>query len=475
MLIPIFMTNSLMKKNNFYLFIKKNYLIAKIIFSNYSFFLLIIFSVLFSLNSCKEPDEIGLEQVTSQKLNVRFTDTTRIIAYAVKEDSIQTTATSLNLVGKTDDPIFGKTSAGFYTQYQLPFTDLTFGTNPVLDSMVLTLAYDGYYGDITKQQTINIYELSEDLDISKTYYSIDKKALKPVKVGTKTFYPRPKDSIIIDSVKTAPHLRITLCSVFADKFLYAQNSDLQNNTAFVKFFKGLYITADSNSEGNAMLYFNMASSLSRIKLYYHNKEIDSTFIYFYVNSLCPRFNSFNHHGYTSADSKLKKQIDKSDTSLGNQILYLQASGGIKTKILFPDLTKSYNISGKDNIAINKAELVIKPDIELSGDTSIYKIPSQLTILRLSSDNTLLIPNDYYVGTTYYGGTYNKTKNEYRFNISLYIQDLLNKKITTDKCLYLLADRYTVNANRVIISGPKQPYPNNIRLEMTYTKLGIKNK
>lgn len=463
-----------MNNLSFYCRLSRFHFFLKSFFS--SFILIFISSIL--LFSCKEPDEVGLDHITKQKLNVCFNDSVNITAYSSVDDSIKTNLTSVNLIGNIFDPVFGKTIASVFTQFQTPSANVNFGNNPVLDSVVLSLDYVGFYGDISKPLTLNVYEINDTMNYLNSYYAFSKKNVLPAKLGSKSFIPKPQDSIYVfdlisrKNMLFPPHLRISLDSSFGNKFLNADPAELANNSAFTDFFNGLYITADSASSGSSILYFDLYSSLSKITVFYHNDGDTAKYSYsFIVNPSCARFNSYNHFNYNSSDGNFKKQVLLKDTSLGNNTLYLQAMGGVKTKLVFPDLK---NLIKDENIAVNKAELVLKPNISLNFDTANYKIPFQLALTRLTNDNKIIIPPDYYAGANYFGGTYNKAKNEYRFRISLYIQQLLNDNIVGDKCLYLIINNASANASRLVLFGPQSlPFPDNLRLEITYTKLGEK--
>ena len=117
--------------------------------------------------SCeKEPGEIGLAiQPPDDKLEVRYTDTSSLVSYSVIEDSVKTDEMSINLLGSMYDPVFGKTTASFATQLRMANAGVDFGVNPQVDSLVLSLVYVSYYGDLLTQQTLHIYELDEDIFI----------------------------------------------------------------------------------------------------------------------------------------------------------------------------------------------------------------------------------------------------------------------------------------------------------------------
>ena len=169
---------------------------------------MICFAIIFQLLiSCKQNDQVGLTQVTGGKLGVTVTDTFKVYAHSIFEDSVKSNALGTNVAGSIADPVFGLTTGGFYTQYQLTTTDVSFGLNPQLDSLVLQLPYDGYYGDTNSTQTLNVYEMSSDLSSTISYYSYlnnskNKQAqVIPAIIGTKTFKPHPTDSIWVNGVK----------------------------------------------------------------------------------------------------------------------------------------------------------------------------------------------------------------------------------------------------------------------------------
>ena len=47
------------------------------------------------------------------------------------------------------DPFFGDNLAGFVTQIALSESNVDLGNNPVVDSVVMSYSYSGYYGDLS--------------------------------------------------------------------------------------------------------------------------------------------------------------------------------------------------------------------------------------------------------------------------------------------------------------------------------------
>ncbi|HEX8059301.1 MAG TPA: DUF4270 family protein [Cyclobacteriaceae bacterium] len=77
------------------------------------------------------------------------------------------------MVGHSDDPIFGKTTATAYTQYWASTLPL-YGANPRFLEVKLTLVFDFYWNGnpaASDKQTFEIYELTDSLLSYKRYYT----------------------------------------------------------------------------------------------------------------------------------------------------------------------------------------------------------------------------------------------------------------------------------------------------------------
>lgn len=423
-----------------------------------------LFLVAFSfLNSCNKNEELGLNvQPSEDLLNVFFTKSIPITAHTVYEDSVRSDETTYNLAGSYLDPVFGLTTAGAYTQFRLTTTSVGYGTNAHCDSIVLSLAYQGFYGDTSSYLHLNVFEISDDFYYDNNYYSNDVLGVYKNNLADFNFKPNFKDSITVGSVKYAPHFRVKLKNSLGQKFIDASGtSDLADNTAFLKFFKGLYITTNNVSSGGAILYFNFLSSISKLTMYFHNDE-DTLSYNFVINSDCARFNKFNHNKFSQANQDLKLQL-KGDTAKGDSLLYIQAMAGTKIKLKFPE---AINLNDLGKIAINKAELVLKVE---DNSTDTYSPPEKLILSKINNDGTLSFIADYAYGDAYYGGSYSSTTKEYRFNVSKHIQDALLKGSFEDQGLFILVSGAAVKSNRVVIKGSKRS-EDNLRLEIIYTKL-----
>lgn len=422
--------------------------------------------LLIILVSCKkDPQKIGLEiQPPEDKLLVKYNDSSSIISYSIREDSVRTDELSINLLGSNFDPVFGKTVASFATQVNLSKTGIDFGVNPRVDSLILSMVYVGHYGDTNTQQTIRVYEILENIFSDSTYYSNKRVQYSDIDFAHHTFYPRPNDSIVINEITAAPQLRINLSatnSILADKIFNAPEDVLADNDEFLEYFKGLYITTDALNYGGATLYLNMTTASSSLILYYSNDSVDNQSFEMLINENCARFNQYEHFNYDFANQEIRKQIIFNDTSLGNYLLYLQSMGGIKSLIRFPYLK---NFASTTKIAVNEANLYIK-----NNDTdSDFDAPYALNLFRLDEEGDLTLIPDYLEGSEYFGGTYDEGSSSYKFRITRFIQEILNGDLT-DPVLSLSISGASTIANRVVINGP-QNQMSRLRLELIYTEL-----
>jgi hypothetical protein len=441
------------------------------IFKKFSWFsagLFLITAIL--LTTCKnEENELGLNlQPPGDKLGVKSTDTTTVIAYSQIVDSVKTDETSVSLLGSLLDPVFGKSTASFYTQLRLSKAAFDFGATPFPDSLILRLAYAGIYGDTTAPMTIKVYELADELFVDSSYYSKNTLATNSTLLAQKTFTPNFTDSVAVVGDKLPAHLRINLTSLtseLASKLINVPDSTMASNTAFLEYFHGLYVTAEPANSGGSILYFDLMSVLSGMTLYYHNALHDSLSFQYVINSSCARFGNFTHD-YSLGDPSFKAQVIDKDTSLGKSICYVQALAGVKTFVRFPNI-KDYYSNGK--IAVNEARFFIyanEPDAELD-------VASTLVMVTRTADSSYAITKDQLEGANYYGGFYDKNHHGYWFRITSTVQDLM-RSTDPDYGFEIYISGGAINAQRVLLDGTNPPLPvapeDRMKLVITYTSV-----
>jgi len=449
----------------------------KILNGSWKISMIVVLSFGIFLTSCtKKAKLIGLEVRPTANLEVESTDTTTLIAFSEVHDSLITDNYSRILLGSMMDPIFGQTTANYYTQLRINtgIDSLNFGPNPVVDSLVLSLAYNGYYGDTTTYQTLKVYELDEKLvtDSAHYYYAFDKLLHKATEIGRITFQPQPNSPLYSygtdDTTTYDPHISIDLLELnnaFGTKLISTPFDILQNNESFIDYINGLCVISEPVNSGGSIIYIDLLSSYTKLTLYYRNDSATGKIYSMNLYDTTYHFNNFDHNNYQDASSEFKAQALDGNKSLGEELIYVQALGGVRTKILFPFVK---NLKSIGNIAINSAELTIKGIEDNNGSTP----PSRLTLDQINSDGTTtqgII--DMVEGDAYFGGFYDSVNNEYKFQIARYIHNLINTD-ANDYGIYLKVYGNATGGGQFIINGTNPalptPYSDRLKLKITYT-------
>ncbi len=452
------------------------------------FFLILLSGLLTSLFSCDKSSVVGLDvQPTNDLLNVGNTDTLTLITKTIRVDSLETDQTIISsgkvLLGKYVDPIFGTSTASFYTQVRLSTSigATSFGLNPICDSIVLALSYSSetsydaasYYGKKNRvAQNVNVYQVVEDIKLESHYSNDVLKTSTFDLASNHSFVPQPNTNVTIDGVVLNPQLRISLDKTFGQILLNSQSSgNLATNDVFYNYMKGLYITTENSTinsgEGN-ILYFLMGDPQSKMTIYYHesgNNSLKYSQKYDFGLSSVTRFNHFSHD-YSSINSNLSAQIGTTPPAQ-NDLVFVQSMAGLKTKIEMPTLM---NLVKNNQISINKAELIIKADLTTTYMLDTFAAANSLIVFGINDDSTSYVIPDYYLpSSAYFDGNYNSTIHEYHINMASYIQQVLIGK-RKNNGLYLLAAGGAIYGNRVVIGGGGNGSPYQMKLNITYTKL-----
>jgi len=387
--------------------------------------------------SCTDPNTIGLEvQPTSD--NIIISDTSNInwqTSATESVDSLRTDEALSLILGELYDSDFGNNSrSSFYSQILLTDNNTALGTNPTVDSVVMSYTYSGYYGDeLADFTSIDVLVLQDDIYKDSVYYS--------------TSYPIPIpggmsyiESFSVSNDTEKPLLKVKLNNDFGDLILDLENEGLKDNEVFLENFKGISVVASAQ---NTMLYLNPDGSNSYLKIYYHNEDSDSLSLDFELGGDAARINLFNE--------KNNNAIIEDDSNV-----YLQSMAGYKAKITLGDLDVIKDtLEGK---VINK--VTIDFDVE-SGSQSEYEAHEKLVLVRVDNEGSNVFLTDFTVeGETHFGG---KLEGDiYSFNITRYFYQLLNNSSYTND-LYLMPAGAAINANRTILSK-------DIKLTIHYSEL-----
>lgn len=425
--------------------------------------LLTLLISLFIFAGCKNPDSIGLGIDPAKSVQGNLNDTTTIKAVTALDDTVLTSNDTIVPIAFFKDPVLGTTEADLAASVSLPgsvaFTAPT-GT-PRIDSAVLVLDYDKkYYGDISSTFNMNVYQLAEPV-LGQAYYNNKVWNYNSKVIGSKTFVPKPTDTLkIVDIVtggpdtvkKVVPQLRIPIDPNFIyNNFFNATASQLATNQVFENAVKGLFISintsnVNSNHPGGTM-FFNISSS-ARIDVYYKVVYVTTN-----PDTLVTTLPVANMHAVQikhdySVNPDIVNQIKTSNQNNSYQNIYLQGLSGLRGKISFPylkaarllhDIRKSSFTANPSldttsivDFGINQAQLIVTP---VAGTGIPFPPLPRITLYRWDiAHQRSVVPDAYssdprYISVGSFGGFYDTYHQYYSFLITGYVDDLLRGKLT----------------------------------------------
>jgi Domain of unknown function (DUF4270) len=444
-----------------------------------AFFLLSVFF----LSSCKKyDDELGYNLLTNtgQALGT-VVDSFNIVAYTVNEDSIKSDSLSLGLLGAVNDPDFGVTSSNLYMQCLLEEINIDFGTNPLLDSIVLTIDMDkedAPYGNVNSNTKVNVFKMDELLLSGDQYYSNYQPALGN-QIGTWTGRLNPKDTswFYEDGNLQSQEglLRLRLNDDFGQEFFSADA--FGSNESFLSFLNGIAILPDESSlssgEGS-VAPVNLNSTDSKLTLYF-NDSLKKEFV---ISDQSERMMNYE---VSSQSVDITTQL--ATTGIHYDQTYLQAMSTVKTRVEIPGLFDIVKNEGR--VLVNEAKLTLTiKDGTISDD---FPAPSRLLLVQPSKDdgtggNTFIIdlvdaasPPSSWVGFTNYGGNLNEDGKTYTFRFNRHLQYIYDRFMDADEEInrgfyIIVPSDNPITPSRLILDTRNDQNIQNIKLKITYTKL-----
>ncbi len=429
--------------------------------------LALCFTGLFS--SCNEEGSLGLDLLPNvDGIGVFKLDTFTVNTYTVDEDSVESQFPSRKVFGMINDPVFGKAASATYFQTILTTENVDLGQDVSIDSLVLSLAIEGYMGDTTQPVTIHVYELDEALHLDSSYYTNRRLAYKPTPLATVSYMPRPASYVDISEpllaggdtiISYRPIIRIPLSNTLAQRIVAASGTaDLANTTNFLNFFKGFYITAEvPNGQTGVMLNITPRSALNGMYLYYRNDTTRRRFDMVARGDIA----YFNTFSFDYTGTELATAIGNTSPLIEEN--FVQAGTGVKVRVDMPYLQKLVETF---DVAINKAE--IEFTVISSSVTDPFPPPTRMFLLPADSLNVNLPNAMNDLLERYYDGEYRDGK--YKFVITRYIQEQL-KRTTPDYGLRLIPLNTVSSVNRAVIASSNNVNPlYRPKLILTFTKL-----
>lgn len=439
---------------------------------------IIVICSLFIFTSCEEPVISGVETPSEDDFNFAKVDTFTVIATTVKEKDLKLRgdAPYNGLLGNINDNVFGNLTSSVYIQFRPADSDINKEfANHTIDSVVLFINYNQntrFYGcsQITPFNII-VNEVNSLISYKDTFKIEQSFNVHNLELFNSNILPNIKE----DSTKHGgttykyPILILKLNNSIGTKLL-TTSPDFKDKDKFLTYFNGLKISATpvNASDTGGFFILNVRNSNNKIRVYYKIGSVDSLYTDYFVKENCAAMNSVNINNYQNANAYYNEQINKPDSIVKNDsIIFIQGFGKSKSRIHIPYFKNFI----KKGIVIHKARLVIPlSESYYSNYTSsfINKItPGFLNLTGIDGNGNEFKLNDFvYPTNNYFGGYHNK--GEYFFNITRYLQSIINNPSKSFNGFYLYNFYREKEPNKVILNGGNKKIGNRMRLEVSYT-------
>ncbi|MFK7808040.1 MAG: DUF4270 family protein [Saprospiraceae bacterium] len=460
----------------------------------YAITCIVSFFLIALLPSCTDPTTIGSE--LQEDVDVFSTDTLALLMSNVVDDSLEMFNPTPQdnhdayFCGNYNDPIFGRTSASIFSELRVGLSPPDEFYTGTLDSVILHLPYEplGAYGDVDKSFHLEVFRMTEKLEIVEEIYSNKSYTFDPTPIGSILFTPNVDSSntIIVpaildndsgtlenDTLVRNAHLRIPLEISFGEEFTSLTTDTVLNETSSLRdFLNGIHIRSAQEDDG--ILAFDLNELVDQstlgagITFYYNYPSFTGdTTIYrrhtILTNSegtLVPKITNATYE----PSSEVTTALDQPFVS-GDGELYLQGLIGPVVKVEIP------NAEDFANTIINKAELTVTV---ASPDDDNRPTPLQVVLATRNDEGTYLITDDVAFAInrgalSIFGGQEeeNGSLRQYTFNLSAVFQDMADGLIKEPLYLQVLLKEEQIN--RMAIYGPEHSlYP--AKLSLVYSTL-----
>ncbi|MFZ6023054.1 MAG: DUF4270 family protein [Bacteroidota bacterium] len=356
----------------------------------------------------------------------------------------------------TNDPIFGRTSASMFfelTPSYYPFFISGNKDSLRIDSAVLILGYNGFYGDSTQPVRLTVSEIDQSTRLNGSrLYPVNYPNAYPISIGAPLASPVTVDIRRLgDTVKnrfeiSTNQIRIPLRADVAQRFIktYDSTNAYKNDSIFRTYFAGFALTADQNAPTNALIRISLSDTNTKFALYYSSSSTgattrDTTVQYFRFNTL--EGGDANFVTRNRAGSQVVNYITTNNNPKSDSLVFVQTSPGTTVRVRIPGL------ASLSNRIIHRAELIAE---QVPDDANLLTIDQQmrvpryllLSVLDSSTNRKRNVRNNYIFSTdgpniTDFGGFafyktiqgYNRVAS-YSFNLSRYIQGIISRKDTS---------------------------------------------
>ncbi len=426
--------------------------------------------VVFLLNACSNPSELGSDLLAQDQENVIFTDTIDVITSTTIRDSVIShspgSGVSSFAIGNLSDPIFGNHSSDVFMQITPANLNFPILDGIVIDSVILTLAIDSArsVGTFTDNLQFDVFEMSDSFSTEEPIYSHETFPTKPMAVGSYDGIPSFIDDIPLYEADGDTILQTLMVKIPIDNDLGRVLIDSTTLQDLDKTFFGFHLkTVSSQDDFLSIFGENPATGLI---VYYTNFTDGDTLINSY---------RFLTSGIDVRTMNLETDISGTvvedyinGTNLSQERTYVQGLSGPDVKVDISD------ILSLGPIIVNEAVIeftVANDDGTMSGT---YLPIEDLVLSRLNDDDVFTGIDDNLFGQAFFGGEYESlstTDPIVQGHYELIISDYLQKIVDGDQppVLYLRALPKINTTRRTVLFGNASSLYKP-KLELTFTRI-----
>lgn len=410
-----------------------------------------------------ENNKYGNGLVDSAFRNIS-SDTSTVIVTAQLIDSLETSGKSLVLLGEYTHPVWGKISSSSYVAYNCPSYNTDIDARVVLDSLILSFDYGGYYvGDTLQSVRLNIHKLTEKVRLNDNgyLYNTSSFAYETKPLASSSFIPRPQSG-----EKVLVRLPDEMGEDFLARF---HKRDIQvSSDYFEDYFKGLVVIPEATGN-RSLLSFQVADSSAALVLHYHIiDEQENEQVLTFTPNTTTQFNHIEHDRTgTVMEPFSVGQKEIPSASLDNRGVLFGGLGWY-SRLEFPFLNNI--LMEGERVAIESAYLKIYPEPGTFSGTNA--LPDSLYLYIADENNVVTDAVTDYLGTAVQSGTLMKddTYDEntyYYFDVTDFMQQELGAFGMYKHNLQLVFDEetYTTSFRNLTFSDQQGRSP--IVLQLIY--------
>jgi len=342
-----------------------------------------------------ESNKYGNGLVDSAFRNIS-TDTSTVTVTALLIDSLETSGKSLVMLGEYTHPVWGNISSSGYIAYNCPSYTTEIDAQVVLDSLVLSFNYGGYYvGDTLQPLRFNIHKLTEKIRLNDNGYLYNTSSFDydTEPLATSSFTPRP-----LSGEKVLVRLPDEMGQDFLTRF---HKRDIQvSSDYFEDYFKGLVVIPEI-TDNRSILSFQVADSSATLVLHYHIiDEKENEQVLTFIPNTTTQFNHIDHdRSGTIMEPFPVTQKEIPSASLGNRGVLFGGLGWY-TRLEFPFINNI--LMQGEKVAIESALLKIYPEPGTFSGTNT--LPDSIFLYIADENNVVTDAVTDYLGTAVQSGT-----------------------------------------------------------------------